>query len=438
MKSRFWGGVHPLGEISSGKKPTKDLAVQIFAPKSVRIPMNMHVGAPSNPIVKAGEHVLIGQLIAEAVGPLGVKVHASVSGVVTEVREASNGAPACVTIENDFKDEWAETTPLGDVETCDPAGILSAIQDAGLCGMGGAGFPTHVKMCIPCGDLCEMVILNGAECETHLTSDHRLMLEQPERVLKGLRAAMRAFGSGKGVVAIENNKEDAIDAIRKSAEGLSGVSVMKLATRYPQGGEKQLIQAVAGREVPSGKLPIDAGVVVLNVASAAAIADAVEMGRPLVDRIVTVTGHVVHPANLRVPIGTTVGEIIEFCGGVADGLKKSAKIVMGGAMMGMCASGPEMPVTKGAGGIVVYAPEEAPKPTPCIRCGRCAEVCPAGLMPYEMEARILSKHLADAEAIGVMDCILCGCCSYICPARRVLAPAFRDARGQIIAERRKK
>jgi electron transport complex protein RnfC len=427
LKSRFWGGVRPLGKTSSGKGPTKALPVEQFVPKNVRLPMNMHMGAPSRPIVHEGERVKIGQLVAEAEGPLGVLVHASISGVVTEVRFAS------IAIENDFKDEWVELRPLGDVEECDAGAILDAIKAAGICGMGGAGFPTHVKMRIPSGSACEMVILNGAECETHMTCDHRLMAEQPERVLKGLRAAMRALGTDKGVVAIEDNKPDAVEAMRKAAFGKDGVSVMMLATRYPQGGEKQLIQAVAGREVPAGKLPIDVGVVVLNVATAAAIADAVVEGKPLVERIVTVSGRVKRPTNLRVPIGTSVGEILEFSGGV----EKNAKVVLGGAMMGGCAEDSDAPVVKGTGGIVVYRPKDLPEPTPCIRCGRCAQVCPAGLLPYELEAFILSKQLGRAEETGVMDCILCGCCSYICPARRKLVFAFRDARAQIQAERRK-
>jgi electron transport complex protein RnfC len=289
-------------------------------------------------------------------------------------------------------------------------------------------------MLIPDGHKCQMVILNGAESETHLTCDHRLMLEQPERVLKGLRAAMRAISTDRGVVAIEDELPDAVEAMRKAVADKDGVSVMMLATRYPQGGEKQLIQAVAGREVPAGKLPIDVGVVVLNVATAAAIADAVEMGKPLVDRIVTVTGRVKRPANIRVPIGTSVGEILEFSGGV----EKNSKVVLGGAMMGGCAEDSDQPVMKGTGGIVVYRAQDLPVPTPCIRCGRCSQVCPAGLVPYEMEAFILSKQLGRAEEIGVMDCILCGCCSYICPARRKLAQGFRDARVQIRAERSKR
>jgi electron transport complex protein RnfC len=243
---------------------------------------------------------------------------------------------------------------------------------------------------------------------------------------------MRAAGAERGVVGIEDNKPDAIDAMRKAVAGKPGISVRMLATRYPQGGEKQLIQAVAEREVPSGKLPIDVGVVVLNVATAAAVTDAVELGKPLVDRIVTVTGRVGHPANLRVPIGTIVDEILEFCGGASG-----AKVVLGGGMMGLCAAGPETPVVKGTGSIVVFKSGEMPEPTPCIRCGRCSVVCPAGLVPYEMEAYILSKQLHAAEEIGVMDCILCGSCSYICPARRRLAPEFRDARGQLLAERGK-
>ncbi len=431
LKSRFWGGVRPLGGASSGKGPTKALVVEQFVPKSVRIPMNMHLGAPSRPIVYEGERVKIGQLIAESEGDLGVKVHASVSGVVTEVRPAKEGAPASIAIENDFKDEWTQLKPLANVEECDADAILPAIEAAGICGMGGAGFPTHVKLRIPAGAKCQMVILNGAECETHLTGDHRLMVEQPERVLNGLRAAMRALCTDKGIVAIEDDKTDAVEGMRKAASGKDGVTVMMLATRYPQGGEKQLIQAVAGREVPAGKLPIDVDVVVLNVATAAAIADAVVEGKPLVERIVTVTGRVKRPANIRVPIGTSVGEILEFSGG----FEKNTKVVLGGAMMGLCAESSDAPVVKGTGGIVVYRPGEAPEPTPCIRCGRCAQVCPAGLVPYEMEAFLLSKQLDRAEEIGVMDCILCGGCSYICPARRRLTPGFRDA--QIQAERRR-
>ena len=245
---------------------------------------------------------------------------------------------------------------------------------------------------------------------------------------------MRAFGTERGLVAIEDNKPDAVAAMRRAAAGKPGVMVMMLATRYPQGGEKQLIQAVAGREVPAGKLPIDVGVVVMNVATAAAAADAVELGKPLVDRIVTVTGRVTRPTNIRVPVGTSVGEILEFCGGVKEG----SKVVQGGAMMGACVVSSDASIGKATGGIVVFAPGEMPEPTPCIRCGRCAQVCPIGLIPYEMEGYILSKQLGAAEKIGVMDCILCGCCSYICPARRRLAPGFRDARGQIQAERRKK
>lgn len=433
QKSRFWGGVHPLGTESGGKAQTSSLEVQPFSPKTVCIPMNMHLGAPSTPCVRAGDPVKKGQVIAEGCGSLGVTVHASVSGRVTEVSQACPGVPAAIMIENDFKDEWVELKPVGDVESCDPEAILPAISAAGLCGMGGAGFPTHIKMCIPCGDKCDLVLLNGAECETHMTSDHRLMVEQPERVVNGLRAAMRAFGAARGIIAIEDNKPDAISAITKAAGGRQGVRVETLATRYPQGGEKQLIQAVTGKEVPSGGLPIALGVVVLNVSTAAAIEDAVELGKPLVERIITVTGRVAKPANLLVPIGTTVGDALDFCGGLTG----DAKVVMGGAMMGVCAVGPEVPITKVMDGMVALPPEEFPDASPCIRCGRCSVVCPAGLVPYEMEAYILADSLDRAKAIGVMDCILCGSCSYICPAQRKLAPAFKDARARIVAEGRR-
>jgi electron transport complex protein RnfC len=428
-KIKFYGGVHPLSASDAGKT-TGGIPVSPFRPARVRILMDMHLGTPSRPCVKAGDRVLTGQVIGEPVGPLGVRVHASVSGRVLAVAEAQDCDSAYVEIENDRADEWVELHPRGAIDDCAPSEILLAVSDAGICGMGGAGFPTHAKLRIPEGKRCDLVLLNGAECETHMTSDHRLMAETPKRVVDGLRAALRATGAQRGVIAIEDNKPDAIEAVTEAAREFKNISVKPLPVRYPQGGERQLILSVTGKEVPSGGLPIDIGIVVLNVATAAAISDAVTLGKPLIERIVTVTGRVSRPGNLLVPIGTPVGELMAFAG-AQDG-----KVVFGGAMMGPCSRDAQTPIEKGMDGVVVLDDTQLPAATPCIRCGRCSQVCPARLVPYEMEAYILADRLDAAEGIGVMDCILCGCCSYICPAHRRLAPAFGEARIRISVERR--
>jgi len=437
----FQGGVHPLQKLHEGKLPTKDVPVREYTADTVCIPMGMHLGAPSAPCVKAGDYVRLGQVIGEPVGGLGIPVHASVSGTVTDVgpRQQLNGPSSlCVTIENDHKDTWAEgLQALGDVETADPALIVPAVKAAGICGMGGACFPTHVKLTVREGQYCDTIILNGSECETHLTADYRLLLENPKNILDGLRAAMRALSVKRGVVAIEDNKPEAIALMRKAAQGREGVEVMELRTKYPQGGEKQLIRAVTGREVPQKKLPLDVHVIVLNVGTSAAIADAVTTGRPLISRITTVTGSVKEPANLRLRIGTAFRDAIDACGGYREA---PGKITAGGAMTGLCVPGDAVSMTKATNGIVVYNMEDAKQleESPCIRCGRCVEVCPAGLRPYLMKHDCDAGDLAAAEAHDVMDCIVCGCCSYACPARLWLTPSFKVAKDQIQAAKRGK
>jgi len=300
-KYSFRGGIHPLRDTHEGKELTRNKPIREVVAQVVRIPMDMHIGAPSEPIVKKGDRVLIGQKIAEAVGGIGVPVHASVSGTVTEVAayQMMHKKPSmCITIENDGLEEWVQLAPLGDVETAAADKIIPAVKEAGICGMGGACFPTHIKMSPPAGKVVDTVLLNGAECETFLTADFRLMLEQPERVVNGLRAVMRAMGVKRGIICIEDNKPEAIQAITKAAAGREGVEVGTLKTKYPQGGEKQLIYSVLGREVPAGGLPMDAGVVVLNVGTAAAIADAVIEGKPLISRVTTISGAVAAPDNL--------------------------------------------------------------------------------------------------------------------------------------------
>ncbi len=436
MKATFRGGVHPA---HGSKAQTQGLATRSFVSDMVRIIMNMNIGAPSQPCVAKGDHVKIGQVIGEPVGFLGLPVHASVSGEVVSVEPIpylSEQPAMCVTIHNDFADEWVELHPLGSVETVDPALIIPAIKNAGICGLGGASFPTHVKLSIKPEQKCDCIIANGAECETHLTCDHRLMLENPVRVVDGLRAAMRAINVKEGIIAIEDNKPDAIEAMRKACQGREGVRVQVLKTKYPQGGEKQLIEAVTGRQVPSGGLPIQAGVIVMNVATCAAVADAVIDGKPLVERIVTVTGAVRQPANLRLRIGTITEDIIGECGGFSGDV---GKVIFGGAMTGMCAPNTSIPIAKATGGILVLDKQDAAsvEEGPCLRCGKCVEVCPIGLHPLKIKIAADADRIDECKRLHVMDCTLCGSCSFICPAHRWLTASFKVAKQKLAAQAKK-
>ena len=436
LKATFRGGVHPA---HGSKAQTQGLATRSFVSDTVRIIMNMNIGAPSQPCVAKGDHVKIGQVIGEPVGFLGLPVHASVSGEVVSVEPIpylSEQPAMCVTIHNDFADEWVELHPLGSVETVDPALIIPAIKNAGICGLGGASFPTHVKLSIKPEQKCDCIIANGAECETHLTCDHRLMLENPVRVVDGLRAAMRAINVKEGIIAIEDNKPDAIEAMRKACQGREGVRVQLLKTKYPQGGEKQLIEAVTGRQVPSGGLPIQAGVIVMNVATCAAVADAVIDGKPLVERIVTVTGAVRQPANLRLRIGTITEDIIGECGGFSGDV---GKVIFGGAMTGMCAPNTSIPIAKATGGILVLDKQDAAsvEEGPCLRCGKCVEVCPIGLHPLKIKIAADADRIDECKRLHVMDCTLCGSCSFICPAHRWLTASFKVAKQKLAAQAKK-
>ena len=438
QKKTFKRGIHPLRGIQGGKLPTRGLPIEDYASDSVTIPMQMHIGAPATPCVKKGDHVKLGQVIGLANGFMSVPVHASVSGEVTAVGPIAYTGAAPVTavsIRNDFLDTWEELHPLGSVEQADPARILPAIQAAGICGMGGAAFPTHVKLTFKEGMYCDILIVNGAECETHLTADHRLMLENGVRIVDGLRAVMRALNVENGVIAIEDNKPDAIAAMRRAATGREGVRVQPLKTKYPQGGEKQLIEALIGRQVPARKLPLDVHVVELNVATCAAIADAVIDGRPLISRVTTVTGCVREPKNLRLRVGTLAEDAIGRCGGFSE---TPGKIFFGGAMTGVCLPGLDMPMTKATGGIVALNERDAASQEegPCIRCGRCVAACPIGLNPYRIKVAADASDFAAAEKLHVNDCILCGSCAYMCPARRWLTPSFKFAKDHLAAQAR--
>ena len=441
QKKSFRRGVHPLHRSHEGKAPTRGLPTQEYVSDTVIISMAMNIGAPAKPCVKKGDLVKMGQVIGEAQGFMSVPVHASVSGEVLAVDSIPTlgaGNAMAVTIKNDFNDTWVDDLqPLGNVEKVDPALVIPAIQKAGITGMGGASFPTHVKLTFQAGKTCDTIIVNGAECETHLTADFRLMVEDSIRIVDGLRAVMRALKVNKGIIGIEDNKPEAIAAMRKAAQGREGVTVQPLKTKYPQGGEKQLIEAITGRQVPSGGLPIDCHVVVLNVGTCAAIADAVIEGKPLISRITTVTGCVRQPANLRLRIGTIVEDVIGQCGGYAE---TPGKILFGGAMTGMCLPNDQMPILKSTNGIVVFNEKQSRSKdeSPCIHCGRCVAACPIGLNPYQIKVAADKSDFEAAKKLHVMDCILCGSCAFICPSRRWLTPSFKYAKDHITAEAKAK
>lgn len=437
MKFSFKGGIHPLKEMHEGKSPSKHKPIRELVPDKVCIPVDMHIGAPSAPCVQKGDRVLLGQLIATPVGGIGLPVHASVSGEVTavSVRQQLGKKPStCIEITNDGQDTWVELSPLGDVESAPADRIIEQVKNAGISGMGGACFPTYVKMTPPQDKPVDTIILNGAECETFLTADHQLMLEQAQDVVDGLRAIMRAMKVDKGIIAIEDNKMDAVKAMTEAAQGRAGVSVATMKTKYPQGGEKQLITALTKRQVPSGGLPCDVGVAVFNVGTAAAVAKAVTTGKPLISRVTTVTGKVADPSNLRVRIGTSFQAAIDAAGGTTA---EPGKIFAGGSMTGIAIPNTEVSLTKANNGIVVLDKKEAklPEPSPCIRCSRCIAACPVYLNPQRLKELCDSGDLAGAKKHHVMDCIVCAACSYVCPAKLELSATFKEAKDKITQRR---
>ncbi len=433
----FKGGIHP----PHAKKATEHLAIERAAePQVVAIPLRQHIGAPCEPLVQKGDTVKVGQKIGEPASFVSAPVHSSVSGTVKEVvsKEILGGSATCVIIESDGLNAIHESVqPKGSLDSLTGKDILGIIKDAGIVGMGGAGFPTHVKLSPPPEKKIDLVILNGAECEPYLTADHRLMLETPEKVVFGLKAVMKVLGVEKGYIGIENNKLDAIEKMRGAITPGDAIEVVGLHTKYPQGAEKQLINAISGREVPSGGLPMDAGAVVNNVATAAAIADAIQIGMPLVERICTVTGKgITTPKNLRIKTGTNIKEIIAQCGGYNG---TPGKLIMGGPMMGIAAFTDDLPSTKTTSGILIMSPEEAvtPEPENCMRCAKCADICPANLLPLTMSAYSLKGQFDMAAKYHAMDCIECGSCSFICPSRRPLLQSIRLAKREILANSRK-
>lgn len=426
----FRRGVHPRetagGKHETGAKPIENAA----APSMVAVPLLQHAGAPAKPMVKPGTPVLMGQKIAAADGYVSAAVHSPVSGIVKSIqtRIAAGGRRVdAVIIENNALDEW-DTSLLPVRDPDDPAQLLAAIREAGVVGMGGATFPTHVKLSPPREKPIDTLILNGAECEPYLSADHRVMLEETEAVVDGLRIAAKITGAKRLCIGVEENKPDAIEALRRAVGGDAEVCVLRV--KYPQGGEKQLIQTLTGRRVPSGGLPMDVGCVVLNVSTAAAISRAVREGRPVIDRVVTVAGAVREPKNLHVRIGVDIDSVIEQCGG-ADA--QVNKIVLGGPMMGQCAYNPNTPVTKGVSGVLLLADHERERPLAnCVRCGGCVSVCPIGLMPlmlYAFARKGFYERARDEQHL--LDCIECGSCAYQCPSRLPLVQQIRAAKSAL-------
>ncbi len=435
-KYTFRGGIHP----PEGKTPTERKPIErLPLPKSVVIPLHQHTGAPAEPLVEVGQKVKAGTKIGEGKGFISANIHATISGEVKDIApypHPSRGYVLSVAIEGDGEDLWENLEERPDPLSLDPGDIVALVREAGIVGLGGAEFPTSVKLSPPPEKPFHTVILNGAECEPCLTSDHRLMLEYPGEMIFGGRIVQRALSCEKGYIAIEENKPDAVELMRDLLKGDAGWEVALLTTKYPQGAEKQLIKAVTGKEVPPGGLPMDVGVYVQNVGTALAIYEAVKLGKPLVERVTTVTGAVEEAKNLKVRIGTPFSELIEFCGGY---LGNPGKLLMGGPMMGIAQYTAEVPVVKGTSGIVVQRREEIDlfPPQPCIRCAACADTCPMRLLPTSIAAFVENRRFGLAEDYGVLDCIECGCCGYVCPAKINLVHLFKFAKAEITAKKRK-
>lgn len=425
----FGGGVHPK-EVGNGKLTTQALnIVDLTPPARVTIPMSMHAGAPATVCVEVGQVVNLGQMIGEAKGVISAPVHASVSGKVTAIGKCilpSGRESDAVTIENDFEDRWDESVAAsahpGEVTA---EQIIEAARTKGIVGMGGAAFPTAVKLDTSKLDpKPDVLVIDGSECEPYLTSDHRIMIECADRIADGIMLALKATGCQKAYVGIEDNKPDAVEILKRAANGR--FEVVALPARYPQGFEKMLIYSLTGRKVPNGALPAAAGCVVVNVGTCEALSRAVREGRPLIDRVVTVAGFVNKPGNFRIRIGATALDLEDAAEGFSGEI---TKIIVGGGMMGNAIPNINLPVTKNFGGLVVLGPEgHVPEESACIRCGRCVRACPMKLMPTRIDAYARHRDWAGAVEAGAKNCMECGCCTYVCPAKRQLTQSIRMAK----------
>ncbi len=435
----FKGGIHPY----EGKELTMDKEIEVYLPKGDMVyPLSQHIGAPAKPLVKKGDRVLTGQKIAEAGGFVSSPIHASVSGTVKviEPRLTPGGTMVeSIVIENDgqfetidFSEQVKPWTEMSREE------ILKVIQEAGIVGMGGAGFPTHVKLSPKNPDAIDYIIVNGSECEPYLTSDYRRMLEEPDKLVQGLEIILSLFPNASGIIAIEDNKPKAISLLKEKLSDNTNIKVQVMKTKYPEGAERQLIYANTGRYINSSMLPADAGCIVHNVDTIVAVYEAVCMGIPLIDRIITVTGDaIVDPKNYKVLLGTSFQELIDAAGGYKG--EEPEKIIAGGPMMGKAVIRTDIPVVKGTSAILCMQIDEVAhcEPSNCIRCGRCVSVCPGRVNPTKL-ATLAERGKLDAfvEQDG-MECCECGCCSYVCPAKRHLTQTIAGTRKSILANRKK-
>ena len=427
------GGVHPAEDKLSAGIPIRVLPL----PKTVNIPVSQHIGAPSEPIVKKGDKVRTGQIIAKSKGFVSTNIHSSVTGTVTKVdklMDSSGYKRMAISIDAE-EDQWEEgidtSKTLNKNITATGDEIIRKTLDAGIVGLGGATFPSHIKLSVPRGKKAEVLIINGVECEPCLTSDHRLMLEKGEELMVGIQLMMKALNVQRALVGIENNKPDAIKHLGSIASVYEGTEVRALQVKYPQGAEKQLIKALIKREVPSGKLPIDVGTVVHNIGTAFAVYEAVQKNKPLIERVVTVTGKkIASPSNFMVRIGTLVSDLVEAAGGLPE---DTGKIINGGPMMGKALNTLDVPVTKGTSGILIVPVGEARrKPViNCVRCAKCVSICPMGLEPYLLQAATEFKKWDLVENERALDCMECGSCSYICPSGRPLLDYIRHGKSTV-------
>ncbi|HIX58164.1 MAG TPA: electron transport complex subunit RsxC [Candidatus Blautia gallistercoris] len=433
----FVGGIHPF----EGKEMSKDKPIQKYLPKGEMVyPLSQHIGAPAKPIVEKGERVLAGQKIAEAGGFVSAAVHASVSGTVKGFEKRLNntgGIVDCIIVENDGLYEETQFHSVESSASLDKKEILARIQEGGVVGLGGAGFPTHVKLAPKEPEKIEYVLVNGAECEPYLTSDYRRMMETPELVVEGLKVILQLFDQAKGCICIEDNKPDCIAKMRELVKDIPRIEVKELMTKYPQGGERTLIYAVTGREINSSMLPADVGCVVDNVDTVIAIYEAVVKGRPVMSRVVTVTGDAIaNPQNFCVPTGTQISELIEAAGGF---VQEPEKVISGGPMMGFPLFRLDVPTVKTLSALLCLKedPVSRAKQTACINCGRCVSVCPGRVVPARLATFAERGDMEAFQKYDGMECCECGCCSYICPAKRPLTQQIKSMRKMVLAARKR-
>ncbi len=436
-KLTFTGGIHPY----DGKELSKDKPIKAILPKGELVyPMSQHIGAPASPIVAKGDHVLTGQKIAEAGGFVSAPIYATVSGTVKAIeprRTVTGDMVMSIVVENDNLYDEVTYGPVKPLEELTKEEIIGLIREAGVVGMGGAGFPTHVKLSPKEPEKIEYVIANCAECEPYLTSDYRRMIEEPEKIVEGMKVILRLFDKAKGILAVEDNKPDCVAALKKLTADEKDITVKALKTKYPQGAERQLIYASTGRAINSSMLPADAGCIVDNVDTIVAINQAVREGKPLMHRIVTVTGDAVaDPRNFIVRIGTNYHELVEEAGGFKT---EPAKIVSGGPTMGFALFGLDVPTTKTSSALLCMTEDEVSRyePSACINCGRCVEVCPGRVLPSKLADFAEQGDDEKFLAYNGMECCECGCCSYVCPAKRPLTQEIKSMRKIQLAKKKK-